>query len=153
MMTQEKFVDVQAMKCQGLTNLEIAKATGYHREPIGGWLKNGGPSTGANEDDAVVHRRALGGPDRGTSATGARLLATRVFEILRTKGFDGSYPPVAVNELRGPSLKAAGPGQSSLSCAGGCGSSSAILNLSVREGQPSPWPQGHIPTSGATYQD
>jgi transposase len=43
MMTQEEYMDVQAMKRQGLTNLEIAEATGYHRETISEWLKNGGP--------------------------------------------------------------------------------------------------------------
>ena len=43
MMTQEEFMDVQAMKRQGLTAVEIAEATGYHRETIGEWLRNGGP--------------------------------------------------------------------------------------------------------------
>ena len=32
MMDQEEFMDVKALKRQGLTILEIADATGYHRE-------------------------------------------------------------------------------------------------------------------------
>ena len=43
MMTQEEFMDVMAMKRQGLTIKEIAEETGYHPSTISNWLKNGGP--------------------------------------------------------------------------------------------------------------
>ena len=45
MMTQEEFMDVKAMKRQGLTIKEIAEETGYHPSTISSWLKNGGPPT------------------------------------------------------------------------------------------------------------
>ena len=45
MMTQEEFMDVMAMKRQGLTIKEIAEETGYHPSTISSWLKNGGPPT------------------------------------------------------------------------------------------------------------
>ncbi len=43
MMTQEEFMDVMAMKRQGLSITEIAEETGYHPATISSWLKNGGP--------------------------------------------------------------------------------------------------------------
>ena len=43
MMTQEEFMDVMAMKRQGLSITEIAAETGYHPETISNWLSNGGP--------------------------------------------------------------------------------------------------------------
>ena len=53
MMTQEEFMDVMAMKRQGLSITEIAAETGYHPATISSWLKNGGPSR---------RRRASGPP-------------------------------------------------------------------------------------------
>ena len=44
MMTQEEFMDVMAMKRQGLSIKEIAEETGYHPSTISNWLKNGGPT-------------------------------------------------------------------------------------------------------------
>ena len=44
MMTQEEFMDVKAMKRQGLSIKEIAEETGYHPSTISNWLKNGGPT-------------------------------------------------------------------------------------------------------------
>ena len=41
MMTQEEFMDVMAMKRQGLGIKEIAEETGYHPSTIGNWLKHG----------------------------------------------------------------------------------------------------------------
>ena len=43
MMTQEEFMDVMAMKRQGMSIKEIAAETGYHPSTISGWLRNGGP--------------------------------------------------------------------------------------------------------------
>ena len=43
MMTQEEFMDVMAMKRQGMSIKEIAEETGYHPSTISGWLRNGGP--------------------------------------------------------------------------------------------------------------
>ena len=44
MMTQEEFMDVMAMKRQGMSIKEIADETGYHPKTISGWLRNGGPA-------------------------------------------------------------------------------------------------------------
>ena len=43
MMTQEEYMDVMAMKRQGLSINEIAEETGYHPTTIRTWLKAGGP--------------------------------------------------------------------------------------------------------------
>jgi transposase len=109
MMTQEEYMDVQAMKRQGLTNLEIAEATGYHRETIGEWLKNGGPPPErTNMAPAIIDER-WAARIAELLRPAPRLLATSVLEILRAEGFDGSYPTVArhLNTLRGPRFKAA----------------------------------------------
>jgi transposase len=109
MMTQEEFMDVQAMKRQGLTAIEIAEATGYHRETIGDWLRNGGPSPirRSTSAPAIDEQRAARIAELLRAAP--RLLATSVFEILVAEGYEGSYPSVArhLNALRGPRFKAA----------------------------------------------
>jgi len=43
MLTQEEFMDVLAMRRQGLSIREIADATGYHPATISRWVKAGGP--------------------------------------------------------------------------------------------------------------
>lgn len=43
MMTQEEFMDVKRMHDEGMTFVEIAEATGYHRTTIAKWIKAGGP--------------------------------------------------------------------------------------------------------------
>ena len=102
-------MDVQAMKRQGLTDLEIAEATGYHRETIGEWLRNGGPPPTRTKTTppAIDERRAARIAELLRPAP--RLLATSVFEILVAEGYDGSYPTVArhLNALRGPRFRAA----------------------------------------------
>ena len=109
MMTQEEFMDVQAMKRQGLTAVEIAEATGYHRETIGEWLRNGGPPPARRNTSApaVDEKRATRIAELLRAAP--RLLATSVFEILVAEGYEGSYPSVArhLNALRGPRFRAA----------------------------------------------
>ena len=60
MMTQEEFMDVMAMKRQGLSIKEIAEETGYHPSTIRNWFKNGGPTAKrSNVAPAVVvdHRK------------------------------------------------------------------------------------------------
>src|SRR5437588_801514 len=109
MLTQEEFMDVQALRRQGLTINEIARELDYHPATISRWLAGGGPSR---------HRQAQAPPliDEQWAARIAellrrspRLLATSVFEILVAEGFEGSYSTVArhLNALRGPRFKAA----------------------------------------------
>ena len=43
MLTQEEFMDVLAMRRQGLSIREISDATGYHPATISRWVKAGGP--------------------------------------------------------------------------------------------------------------
>jgi transposase len=109
MMTQEEFMDVQAMKRQGLTNLEIAEATGYHRETIGEWLKNGGPPPARTKTTPPAIDERWAARIAELLRPAPRLLATSVFEILVAEGYDGSYPTVArhLNALRGPRFRAA----------------------------------------------
>jgi IS30 family transposase len=44
MLTQEEFMDVQALRRQGLTITEIARELDYHPAPVSRWLAGGGPS-------------------------------------------------------------------------------------------------------------
>ena len=46
MMTQEEYMDVMAMKRQGLSIKEIADETGYHPQTIQTWLSNGDRRSG-----------------------------------------------------------------------------------------------------------
>jgi transposase len=109
MLSQEEFMDVLALRRQGLTIREIATETGYHPATISKWLAAGGPPP---------RRRVQGPPviDERWAARIAellrpapRLLATSVFEILRAEAFTGSYASVArhLNALRGPRFRAA----------------------------------------------
>ncbi len=43
MMTQEEFMDVLAMKRQGMSFKEIGDELGYHPATIAKWVKAGGP--------------------------------------------------------------------------------------------------------------
>lgn len=92
MMTQEEYMDVLAMRRQGLTITEIARDTGYHPKTISDWLRNGGPPQ---------HRRMTAPPviDERWAARisellrlAPRLLATSVYETIKVEGFAGSYP-------------------------------------------------------------
>jgi transposase len=108
MLTQEEFMDVQALKRQGLTKIEIARELGYHPATIAKWLAEGPPP----------RRRLHGAPliDERWAARIAdllrrspKLLATSIFEIITAEGFVGSYPTVVrhVHQLRGPRFRAA----------------------------------------------
>lgn len=109
MLTQEEFMDLQALRRQGLTITEIATEVGYHPATVSRWMAAGGPPT---------KRRAQAPPliDEHWAARIAelvrrspRLLATSVYEIVVAEGFEGSYPTVArhLNTLRGARFRAA----------------------------------------------
>ena len=100
-------MDVQALKRQGLTIVEIANELGYHPATISRWLARGGPP---------ARRRAPAPPLIGERwaariaellRRSPRLLATSVYEILVTEGFTGSYPTVVrhLHALRGPRFR------------------------------------------------
>ena len=72
MMTQEEFMDVMAMKRQGLSIKEIAEETGYHPSTISSWLKNGGPPARRSQSQPAGDRRGVGGPDRRAGAGAPR---------------------------------------------------------------------------------
>ena len=103
MMTQEEFMDVMAMKRQGITIKEIAEETGYHPSTISNWLKNGGPPPTPRGPRPVIDERWAAGIAELVRVA-PRLLATSVFELIRAKGYTGSYVSVArhLNTLRGP---------------------------------------------------
>lgn len=48
MMTQEKFMDVRAMKHAGMTFVEIGEQTGSHSLTIAKWWRDGGPPPGSH---------------------------------------------------------------------------------------------------------
>lgn len=109
MMTQEEFMDVKAMKRQGLTILEIAEATGYHRDTISSWLERGGPPPKRSNSAPPVIDERWTARIADLLRPAPKLLATSVFELLVAEGFSGSYPTVArhLNALRGPRFRAA----------------------------------------------
>jgi transposase len=43
MMTGEEFMDIRQMHADGMTYLEIAQKTGYHRTTISEWIRKGHP--------------------------------------------------------------------------------------------------------------
>jgi len=109
MMTQEEFMDVMAMKRQGLTNKEIAEATGYHPQTISEWVKNGGPPQKRPRSAPPVVDEHWASRIAELLRPAPRLLATSVFELISAEGYRGSYVSVArhLNELRGPRFSAA----------------------------------------------
>jgi transposase len=108
MMTQEEYMDVLAMRRQGMSLKEIGEATGYHPATIARWVREGGPpaARAIAESDRVIDGRWT---DRlNELLVGNRLLlATSLFEIISAEGFCGSYPTVArwVREQRGPRFR------------------------------------------------
>ncbi len=109
MMTQEEFMDVMAMKRQGMSIKEIAEETGYHPSTISSWLRNGGPPERRARTSVPVIDEYWAGEIGGLLRVAPRLLATSVFELIRAKGYTGSYVSVArhLNTLRGPRFSAA----------------------------------------------
>lgn len=110
MMTQEEFMDVLAMKRQGMSFKEIGDELGYHPATIAKWVKAGGPPPGRTvaEADRVIDAVWA---DRLTALLVAnpQLLAKSLFEVISAEGFAGSYPSVVrwVRDQRGPRFRAA----------------------------------------------
>lgn len=104
MMTQEEFMDVQALHRQGFTITDIAHAVGHHPQTVRDWIKRGGPPAGRQMDPAerVVDERWAGRVIELLGAN-ANLLGTSVDRLLRAEGFDGSYPTLMrhLREVRG----------------------------------------------------
>jgi transposase len=114
MLSQEEYMDVLALKRQGLTVAEIAVATGYHPATISKWLKEGGPPpTRAVAASERAVDEAWAGRIAELLQPAPRLLATSVYEIIAAEGFAGSYSSVVrhLRGLRGPRFRAA-PGPS-----------------------------------------
>jgi transposase len=109
MMTQEEYMDLKAMKRQGMTNVEIADATGYHPATVSRWLKNGGPppartgTTPPAVDERFANRIAE------LLRAAPKLLATSVYKIITAEGYTGSYSSVVrhLHSLRGPRFRSA----------------------------------------------
>lgn len=109
MMTQEEFMDVMAMKRQGLSIKEIAEETGYHPSTISSWLKNGGPPARRTSPNPPVIDEVWSARIAELVRAAPRLLATSVFELIAAEGYAGSYVSVARHlfDLRGPRFTAA----------------------------------------------
>jgi transposase len=110
MMTQEEYMDVLAMKRQGMTNVEIGAELGYHPDTISAWVKKGGPPPArtVNQANRVIDPVWA---DRLTALLvgNPKLLAKSLFEVITAEGFTGSYPSVVrwVRDQRGPRFRAA----------------------------------------------
>lgn len=109
MLTQEEFMDVLALKRQGLTNREIADELGYHPATIAKWLAAGGPPARRKASAAPLVDERWAARIAELLRRSPKLLATSVFEILVAEGFTGSYPTVVrhLHGLRGPRFRAA----------------------------------------------
>lgn len=110
MITQEEYMDVLAMRRQGMSFKEIGEELGYHPATISFWVRNGGPPPARTVDDAdrVIDEAWA---DRLTALLVANpdLLAKSLFEIVAAEGFAGSYPSVVrwAREQRGPRFRRA----------------------------------------------
>jgi transposase len=109
MLTEEEYMDVLALRRQGLTIAEIASETGYHPATISKWLNAGGPPARRRQQGPPVIDERWSARIAELLRRSPRLLATSVFEILRAEGFEGSYPTVSrhLNALRGPRFRCA----------------------------------------------
>jgi transposase len=107
MLTQEEFMDVQALKRQGLTITEIAAELGYHPATISRWLQAGGPPRHRRTQAPPLIDERWAGRIAELLRRSPRLLATSVFEILVAEGFEGSYATVSrhVHSMRGPRFR------------------------------------------------
>lgn len=110
MMTQEEYVDVLAMRRQGMTLEEIGEELGYHPATISKWLKDGGPPAARSFDEGERVIDEVWADRLNALLVGnGRLLAKSLFEIVAAEGFTGSYPTVVrwVREQRGPRFRVA----------------------------------------------
>src|SRR4051794_22113360 len=110
MLSQEEFMDLCALKRQGLSNREIAAQLGYHPATIGKWLRAGGPPAKRAGADTVrvLDERWAARVDELLKANG-RLLSTSLFDLLGAEGYTGSYPTLVryVRRVRGPRFRPA----------------------------------------------
>jgi len=110
MMTQEEFMDVLAMRRQGMSFKEIGEALGYHPATISKWVRSGGPPPARTVDEADrIVDAVWAGRLNALLVANPQLLATSLFEIVSAEGFVGSYPSVVrwVREQRGPRFRRA----------------------------------------------
>ena len=108
MMTQEEFMDVMAMKRQGMSIKEIAEETGYHPSTISSWLRNGGPPPKRPSPNPPVIDEYWAAGIAELVRAAPRLLATSVFELIRAEGYTGSYVSVA-RHLNGSAARGSRP--------------------------------------------
>jgi len=111
MMTQEEFMNVQALHAAGWTIRQIAEHVGYHPATVSGWLRNGGPppTRQAPAADAVIDERWQA-RIAGLLQQNARLQASSIMRVIGAEGFEGSYPTLTrhLRSVRGPSRGAPG---------------------------------------------
>ena len=109
MMTQEEYMDVMAMKRQGMSIKEIAAETGYHPKTISSWLANGGPPAKRRRSEPAVIDEHWAARIAELVRLSPRLLGTSVFELIRAEGYGGSYPSVTrhLHSIRGPRFTSA----------------------------------------------
>jgi transposase len=109
MMTQEEYMDVMAMKRQGLSIKEIAAETGYHPKTISSWLKTGGPPEKRKKTEPAVIDERWAARIAELLRLAPRLLGTSVFELISAEGYTGSYPSVTrhLHTIRGPRFTSA----------------------------------------------
>ncbi len=109
MLTEEEYMDVLALRRQGLTIAEIAAETGYHPATISKWLDAGGPPERRKRQAPPVIDERWAARIAELLRRSPKLLATSVYDILRAEGFEGSYPTVSrhLNALRGPRFRPA----------------------------------------------
>lgn len=104
MLTQEEYMEVAALRRQGWTIDQIARAVGHHPATVSFWLRNGGPPA---RREITNHERTINDvwAARITQLLKANedLLATSVERIIRAEGWEGSYPTLArhLREVRG----------------------------------------------------
>jgi len=110
MLSQEEFMDLCALKRQGLSSREIGEQLGSQPATISKWLRAGGPPAkrAVAESVRVLDARWAARVEELLGAN-PRLLSSSVFDLLRAEGFEGSYPTVVrhVRQQRGPRFRAA----------------------------------------------
>lgn len=111
MMTQEEFMEVQALHAAGWTIVQIAEHVGYHPATVSGWLKNGGPppKREAPVEELVIDERWRA-RIAGILGQNAQLQASSIMRVIGAEGFDGSYQTLTrhLRSVRGPSRGAPG---------------------------------------------
>lgn len=111
MMTQEEFMNVQALHAAGWTIRQIAEHVGYHPATVSGWLRTGGPppTRRAPVDELVIDERWRA-RIAGLLEQNAQLQASSIMRVIGAEGFDGSYQSLTrhLRVVRGPTRGAPG---------------------------------------------